>query len=239
MNPASSPRLRLLIVDDHQVVRMGLRLLEQDQDWLRVVGEAATAEEALRLCDLLRPDAVIMDIRLAGGSGTETCRKLKQRQPEIKVLMLTSFLSEGLIIEAIDAGADGYLLKECDAGEIVRALQTIMRGGIAMSPEISQKALRARVGPRRPEHAWVKELNVRELRILGYVAGGLTNKEIASELELSPQTVRNYLERIFLKMDVERRSAAAVLYTQAKAAGLLGSGAAPVESASDERRGRP
>lgn len=215
--------LRVLIVDDHHVVRMGLRLLEQDHDWICIVGEAATAEEALRLSDLLHPEAVILDIRLGEMSGTEACRKLKQRYPHTKVLMLTSFLSDALIIEAIDAGADGYLLKESDAGEIVRALQTIRRGGIVMSPDVSLKAAQARTAQHQAkEYSWVKQLNLQENHILAAVAQGLTNKEIADQLGLSHMTVRNYLERIYLKMHVQRRSAAAVLYARAVAEGVLG-----------------
>lgn len=222
VSPDPANPLKLLIVDDHQVVRMGLRLLEQDHSWIQVVGEAATAEEAIRLGEHLRPEAAILDIRLGESNGIDLCKRLKQVLPQLKVLILTSFLTDSLIIEAIEAGADGYLLKESAAEEILLALQTIRRGGIAMSPTISQRALRARIGPREaPEFRWVGDLNLQEISILRGVTEGLTNKEIADRLALSPLTVRNYLERVYLKMDVQRRSAAAVLFSRAVAGGLI------------------
>lgn len=202
--------LRLLVVDDHQVVRLGLRALLESEPDLRVVGEAGTAAEALTMTERLQPDVVLMDVRLPDQSGISACRQIRQRWPAMHVLILTSFADEALVLEAIEAGAAGYVLKQLDSDDLVRAVRAVGRGDAVLDPAVTRQVL-ARV--RRAEHdshqAAFRDLSARELEVLAQVAEGKTNTEIARVLILSEKTVRNHVSTILEKLDVTNRIEAA------------------------------
>lgn len=202
--------LRLLLVDDHQVVRLGLRALLEGEPDLAVVGEAGTAAEALQLAAQLLPNIVLMDIRLPDDTGIAACQRIRQRYPEVQVLMLTSFADEELVLEAIEAGAAGYVLKQVGTGDLVRAVRAVGRGDAALDPAVTRQLL-AHV--RRAEHdahgAAFQGLSERELEVLVLVAEGKTNAEIAEALVLSEKTVRNHVSTILEKLDLTNRIEAA------------------------------
>jgi len=203
---------RLLIVDDHEVVRVGLRLLLERRAGLEVVGEAdsvATAVEAASKCS---PDVVIMDIRLPDGSGVEACREIRARRPETKIIMLTSYADEDAVLAAILAGASGYLLKQIGSQALVDAIQTVARGRSLLDPSVTEKVLERvrRMGTSAVDEQ-LSKLSVQEQRILVLIAEGKTNKEIAGVVCLSDKTVKNYVSSILSKLNLSRRSAAAAL----------------------------
>ena len=212
-NP-SSPFIRVLLVDDHRVVRIGLRALLEDTHDIRVEGEAADGATALAEAVRLKPQVVILDIRLPDQDGFEVCRQLKDRDPAIRVLMLTSVADDRVILQAITAGADGYLLKAIEDADVPEAIRTVASGGSMLDPILTRKLMD------QLSHTGVKvidplqELSPQERRVLELVAVGKTNKEIASDLHLSEKTVRNYLSTVFGKLRVTRRSEAAVIYAQ-------------------------
>ncbi|HXF59980.1 MAG TPA: response regulator transcription factor [Caldilineaceae bacterium] len=202
--------LRVLLVDDHLVVRLGLRALLESEPHIAIMGEAGTAADAVQLASQLQPDLVLMDIRLPDRSGISACQEIRQRWPQIQVIMLTSYADEELVLEAISAGAAGYVLKDLDAGELLRAIHAVAQGDALLDPSITQKVL-ARV--RRAEHesqvAAFRALSERERQILMLVADGKTNAEIANELILSEKTVGNHVSAILSKLGVTNRIEAA------------------------------
>ncbi|HEU5103329.1 MAG TPA: response regulator transcription factor [Roseiflexaceae bacterium] len=202
--------LRLVLVDDHQVVRLGLRaLLEREPD-ITVVGEAGTAAEAIETVGRLQPDLVLMDIRLPDQSGIVACQQVRQRWPAMQVLMLTSFADEDLVLEAISAGAAGYVLKQVGNDDLLSAVRAVGRGDAVLDPAVTRQLL-ARV--RRAEHdahgAAFHDLSERELAVLAHVAEGKTNAEIAGALVLSEKTVRNHVSTILEKLQLTNRIEAA------------------------------
>jgi len=202
--------LRILLVDDHQVVRLGLRALLDDEPDLTVVGEAGTAEAALRAVDRLRPDIVLMDIRLPDQSGIAACQQIRQRWPAIQVLMLTSFADENLVLEAIEAGAAGYVLKQVDTDDLLRAVRAVARGDAVLDPTITRQLLaRVRRAESAAHGAAFHDLSERELEVLALVAEGRTNAEIADTLALSEKTVRNHVSTILDKLGLVNRIEAA------------------------------
>jgi two-component system, NarL family, response regulator DevR len=201
---------RILVVDDHEVVRLGLRALLSNQPDFVVVDEASSADEALEKALLHRPEVVILDIRMPGKNGIEACRELKERLPEIQVLMLTSYAEDEMLFDAISAGAAGYVLKQGGGEELVRAVRRVAEGDALLDPAVTQRVLaRVREATRREQAAAFKDLTEQELRVLGLVSEGLTNKEIAKELFLGEGTVRNYVSSILSKLDLTNRAEAA------------------------------
>jgi two-component system, NarL family, response regulator DevR len=202
--------LRLLLVDDHHVVRLGLRALLEGEPGIVIVGEAGTADEAVRVAEGTQPDLVLMDVRLPDRSGITACQQIRQRWPTIQVLVLTSFADEDLVLEAISAGAAGYVLKQIGSDELVRAVRAVARGDAVLDPIVTRQVL-ARV--RRAEHeahgAAFRDLSERELGVLALVAEGKTNAEIAEALVLSEKTVRNYVSTILEKLGITNRIEAA------------------------------
>ena len=202
--------LRLVLVDDHQVVRLGLRALLDSEPDISVVGEASTVAEALGVVDQLQPDIVLMDIRLPDQSGIAACQQVRQRWPAVQVLMLTSFADEDLVLDAISAGAAGYVLKQVGTDDLLRAVRAVGRGDAVLDPSVTRQLL-ARV--RRAEHdahgAAFRDLSERELAILALVAEGKTNAEIAAALFLSEKTARNHVSAILEKLDLTNRIEAA------------------------------
>ncbi|MBK9714435.1 MAG: response regulator transcription factor [Kouleothrix sp.] len=202
--------LRLVLVDDHQVVRLGLRALLGSEPDITVVGEAGTVAEAIEVVGRLQPDIVLMDIRLPDQSGIAACQQVRQRWPAVQVLMLTSFADEDLVLDAISAGAAGYVLKQLDTDDLVRAVRAVGRGDAVLDPTVTRQLL-ARV--RRAEHdahgAAFQDLSERELAILALVAEGKTNAEIAAALILSEKTARNHVSAILEKLALTNRIEAA------------------------------
>ncbi|MBP7963530.1 MAG: response regulator transcription factor [Caldilineaceae bacterium] len=202
--------LRILLVDDHEVVRLGLRALISRYPHFEVVGEAAGADESLQQVGHLHPDVVVMDIRLPGKSGIEATRDIVEAFPETKVIMLTSFADDDLLFDAITAGASGYVLKQIGSADLVRALESIGRGESLLDPALTQKVFqRVREATRQAENAAFADLTEQELKILVLVSKGMTNKEIAAVVFLSEKTVRNYVSSILSKLSVSTRAEAA------------------------------
>jgi DNA-binding NarL/FixJ family response regulator len=195
-----------LLVDDHEVVRLGLMTLINDQADMEVVGEAGTASEALLAVERLRPDVVLMDIRLPGEGGLEATERITHAFPESKVVILTSFADDGLVVRAIQAGAAGYVLKQVGNEELLRAIQAAARGQAVLDPMTTQRLLaRVRETERRAEQDAFRELSAREMEVLAEVARGHTNAEIGRSLYLSEKTVRNYVSTVLEKLHLTNR----------------------------------
>ena len=202
--------LKIVIVEDHEVVRLGLKSLLSRNSEFEVVAEAGNATEAMDRVTRDRPDIVVMDIRMPGKSGIEATREIKEKFPETKVLVLTSFAQDDMLFDAIEAGASGYVLKQIGSGDLVRALEAIARGESLVDPVLMQKVLqRVRESTRKAEDESFAELGEQELKILALVAKGKTNKEIAEAVFLSEKTVRNYVRPILSKLHLSTCSEAA------------------------------
>jgi DNA-binding NarL/FixJ family response regulator len=213
--PSDTEQIRLLMVDDHKVVRLGLLTLLQHYPDIQVVGEAGSVAEAVACALQVKPNLVLMDVRLPDGNGFEACRQIRKLLPEVRVLFLTSFADEEIVIESIDAGADGYLLKEIDEATLVRAIRDVVRGQSILDPAITRRVLERARNPATPttRDRW-ESLSPQERRVLALVAQGKTNKEIAMDLNLSDKTVKNYLSNVLDKLEMTRRSQAAAFYVQ-------------------------
>jgi two-component system, NarL family, response regulator DevR len=202
--------LRLLVVDDHEVVRQGLVALLDRREGFQVVAEAGTVAEAIEQARRFVPDIVIMDVRLPDGSGIEACREIRAELPATRVVMLTSYPDEEAVLSAIVAGAAGYLLKQVRARDLVSALEAVGRGESLLDPAVTEKVLervrRIATGGHTDELAM---LTAQERKILMLVAEGMTNKEIAADVFLSDKTVKNYVSSILSKLNRERRAQAA------------------------------
>jgi len=202
--------LRILIVDDHEVVRLGLRALLSNQANFVVVDEAASAKDAVEKSVQHRPDVVVMDIRMPGDNGIEACREIKMHLPNTEVLMLTSYAEDEMLFDAISAGAAGYVLKQGGGDELVRAIQRVGQGEALLDPAVTQRVLaRVRQATRQEQAAAFNDLTEQELRVLGLVSEGRTNKEIAKALFLGEGTVRNYVSSILSKLGLTNRAEAA------------------------------
>ena len=202
-------QIRVLIVDDHEVVREGLRALLRRRPELAVVGEADSVAAAVAEARRTDPDVVIMDVRLPDGSGVEACREIRARRPETKVIMLTSYADDEAVFASIMAGATGYLLKQTRTQTLVEAIDRAMRGESLLDPAVTQRVLeqvRAGAGSKDDELSLLSE---QERKILDLIAEGKTNKEIAREVYLSDKTVKNYVSSILSKLNLHRRSEAA------------------------------
>ena len=202
--------LRLLVVDDHEVVRQGLVSLLERREHFQVVAEAGTAAEAVEMARKFEPDLVVMDVRLPDGSGIEACREIRSEFPNTKVVILTSYPDEEAVLSAIIAGASGYLLKQIRGRDLISSLESVGRGDSLLDPAVTEKVLdrvrRIATGTYTDEMA---QLTQQEQKILLLVAEGKTNKEIASEVFLSDKTVKNYVSSILSKLNLERRAQAA------------------------------
>jgi two-component system response regulator DevR len=202
--------LRIIVVDDHEVVRLGLRaLLERHPDFT-VVDEAATAKEAVQKTLHLKPDIVVMDVRLPGRSGIEACREISMQSPETKVIMLTSYAEDEMLFDAISAGACGYVLKQIGSEDLIRALEAVGRGEALLDPAVTQRVFdRVRHAVRKEQEEAFAGLTGQEMRVLAQIAEGKTNREIAEALFLGEGTVRNYVSSILGKLNLSNRSEAA------------------------------
>jgi len=199
-------KTRVLLVDDHEVVRLGLMTLINDQPSMQVVGEAGTTAEAVRAVERLHPDVVLMDIRMPGEGGIEATQQIVARFPETKVVMLTSFADDELIVRAIRAGAVGYVLKQVGNEELLRAITAVARGEALLDPSTTARLLsRVREAERKADEDAFRDLSDREMDVLAELARGKTNAEIGRVLNLSEKTVRNYVSTILEKLHLTNR----------------------------------
>lgn len=202
--------IRVLIVDDHAVVRIGLKTLLANTAGFRVVGEAGTVAEAIALAVQARPDVVLMDVRLPDGSGVEACRRIKSDNSEIRVVMLTSYQDEEAIVGAVMAGASGYLLKQADSDRLTQAIRDAAAGESSLDPRAAGTLLsQFRELSAKQAEAELAGLTDRERRMLALIAEGYTNRAIGEVLHLSEKTVRNHVSQLLRKLGFQRRSQAA------------------------------
>jgi DNA-binding NarL/FixJ family response regulator len=205
--------MRLVIVDDHEVVRIGLSAVLDLTPGMKVVGQASRKDEAKRLSLRLKPDVVLLDIRLPDGSGVDVAREILAHCPNTRVLFLTSFTDDHTVLEAILSGAHGYLLKDIASDALIRAIKTVASGQALIDPRLTKHTLQwLKDAHTRPGQSKRPLLSPQEQRLLPLIAKGLTNKEIATHLKLSEKTVKNYLANIFSKLNIGRRSKIAAFY---------------------------
>lgn len=207
--------IRIMIVDDHELVRLGLRTLLESESDLRVVAEASNAAEALIQASNHHPEVVVLDIQLPDRSGLEVCRELRKLFPDMRVIMLTSSVNESFVIDAIRSGASGYILKQVGNDELIRAVRAVWRGEIALDPKTSSKIIQQlnRLHNNVAASAF-HDLSAREMDVLALIAQGLSNKEIGDKLNLSEITVRNYITIMLSKLHLHNRVELAVYAVQ-------------------------
>jgi two-component system, NarL family, response regulator DevR len=208
--PTKKPPLRVMLVDDHEIVRDGIRGMLDPEDDIVVTAEASTVREAIDEADRTRPDVVVMDVRLTDGSGIEATREIRAKHPATRVLMLTSFADDEALFASIMAGASGYVLKQVKSGDLLRAIRAVGAGDSLLDPSVTNAVLeRLRKGKHLLKDEKLARLSPQEERILQLVADGKTNKEIGDELHLAEKTVKNYVSSILSKLEVARRAEAA------------------------------
>jgi two-component system, NarL family, response regulator DevR len=218
----SVPVIRVLVVDDSALVREGLKAVLSTHGSayrITVIGDVGTVATGIEQALKLKPDVVLLDVRLPDGSGLDACREILRAAPEIRVLILTSNANDELIHQAVVAGAQGYLMKEINPDALVRAIADAFAGRSVLTPEVTERVLRLLRQGTPSTAASLATLSPQEHRVLALVAEGLTNKEVADKLRLSDNTVKNYLVTVFEKLQVKRRSQAAALYGQQKKLG--------------------
>jgi two-component system, NarL family, response regulator DevR len=205
----TAPTVRVFLLDDHEIVRRGVRELLDAEDDLEVVGEAGTAEQALARIPPTRPHVAILDVRLPDGNGVEVCREVRSRHPDVACIMLTSFSDDEALLQAIVAGASGYLLKQLRGTDIVDAVRRVARGESLLDTAVARRAAEAlRREPEEDER--LARLTPQERRILTLISKGFTNRQIADEIHLAEKTVKNYVSNLLSKLGMERRTQAAV-----------------------------
>ena len=203
-------KMRIVLVDDHEVVRLGLKVLLEQSDHFEVVGEANNAKEAVEIAGKFRPDIVLMDIRLPGASGIEACEEITQLYPEVRVVMLTSYAEDEMLFSAIRAGASGYLLKQINSDDLIRSLESVRRGDALLDPLVTQRVFQeVRRAVKEEEASAFAILRQQEKHVLILVSEGKTNREIAKSLFLGEGTVRNYVSSILSKLGASNRAEAA------------------------------
>ena len=210
--------LKVMLVDDHEIVRQGLRALLEAEDDIEVVTEADSGPSAVSLASAHQPDVVVMDVRMPGGSGVEACRAIRDERPDAQVIMLTSFSDDEALFNSIMAGAAGFVLKQIRGRDLVDAIRTVASGKSLLDPDVTKRVLerlrKAKFDEKDPKLA---RLSPQEERILDMVGEGLTNREIAGRIHLSDKTVKNYVSTILQKLEVARRAEAASYVARAKA----------------------
>ena len=214
--------VRVLVADDHEVTRVGLRTVLSREDSINVVGEAASVLDTVDEARRLQPDVVLMDVRLSGGSGVDACRAIRDSCPATRVLFLSSYQDDEAVLAAVIGGAAGYLLKEVNAEALLRAIHTVAQGQSILDPAITQPLLTRMLLQKgvaaKPQRT---PLSTQQQRVLALVAEGKTNKEIGASLELSDKTVKNYIRFIFQKLNVTRRAQAAAFFIRDSSSGSL------------------
>ena len=215
MSPAKTKPIRLLLVDDHQVVRVGLRTVLHNRQGITVVGEAGSKAAAVQAVTRLKPDIVLMDVRLPDGSGVEIVHDIFVRHPTTRIIFLTSYVNDDSALAAALAGAHGYVLKDINANLLIRSIRAVASGRSILDPALIQRALSwSKTGSAQVPLAREQSLAPLEERILALLAEGLTNKEIAVALQLSDKTVKNYIANMFQKLHISRRAQAAAYFVK-------------------------
>ena len=210
--------MRILIVDDHEIVRNGLTLLFNRQKGFDIVGEAGSVSEAVRVAAATSPDIVIMDVRLPDGTGVEACREIRSANPETKVVMLTSYSDDKALFDSIMAGASAYFLKQVESKALVAAVKQVANGESLLDPAVTQRVLnKVKVLISDPSADKQSGPSPREQQVLALIAEGKTNREIGQEMYLSEKTVKNYVSNILDKFNLSRRSEAAAFYVRSQA----------------------
>jgi two-component system response regulator DevR len=206
---------KIIIVDDHEIVRLGLKSLLDQYPQYEVVSEAKNANEAVAQVESFHPDIVLMDIRLPGKSGIDACEEIKQNFPDVKVIMLTSYAEDEMLFSAIKAGASGYVLKQIDSDGLVKSIEAVARGEASLDPAVTQRVFQeVKRAVKEEEAASFSELSQQEKMVLKLVSEGRTNREIALALYLGEGTVRNYVSSILSKLVVSNRAEAAAYAVQ-------------------------
>ncbi len=200
--------VRIFLLDDHEIVRTGLRSLLEIEEDIVVVGEAGTVEEALGRIPAVRPDLAVLDVRVPDGSGMQVCREVRARHPEIACVMLTSYASDEALVAAVMAGAAGYILKQVGGSDLVDKLRRAAAGESLFDAVATQRALE-RIAIGRPEDSQLASLTPQQRRILTYIAEGMTNRQIGEAMFLAEKTVKNYVSNLLPKIGMERRAQAA------------------------------
>jgi len=211
-----STTTRVFLLDDHEVVRRGLREMFDAEDDLSVVGEAATAEEAMARVPAARPDVAVLDVRLPDGDGVEVCRDLRSALPDLKCLMLTSFADDEALFTSIMAGASGYILKQIHGGDLIGAIREVAGGHSLLDPQVTERVLARLRGEVVTPGDIINDLTPQERKILALVAEGLTNRQIAERVHLADKTVKNYVSNILMKLGLERRAEVAAFVARRK-----------------------
>jgi two-component system response regulator DevR len=215
MSKQKPKTVRLLLVDDHEIVRVGLRTVLSQQGSVLVVGESGTVAGAVQKTEQLKPDVVLMDVRLPDGSGVDACRDILASFPTTRVIVLTSYADDDSVLAAVLAGAHGYVLKAIDSASLIRAVRAVYEGRSILDPAVTDRALRWLRGlAAGTDMPGVEKLSAQEERVLALIAEGKTNKEIATTLALSDKTVKNYLSNIFQKLHITRRAQAAAVFAK-------------------------
>lgn len=208
-------KLRIILVDDHEVVRLGLKSLLDRHPNFEVIAEASNAREAIEKVDAYKPDVVVLDIRLPGGSGIEACEQISSKHPGIKIIMLTSYAEDEMLFSAIRAGASGYVLKQIGGEDLVRAIEAVGRGEALLDPAVTQRIFQeVRRAAQEEEASAFSPLTLQERHVLLLVSEGKTNRQIAKALFLGEGTVRNYVSSILAKLGVANRAEAAAYAVQ-------------------------
>jgi two-component system, NarL family, response regulator DevR len=208
-------KIRVLLADDHEVVRLGVKALLEQHPSLHVVAEASSGEEAVKQALIHRPDVVVMDIRMPGLTGIDACRQIVQQLPDTRVIMLTTFAEDELLFSAIRAGASGYVLKRIGSDDLVRTIEQVARGESAIDPALTASIFKEVIQSEKNREASIfADLSLQELRVLALIADGLTNREIAGRLFLGEGTVRNYVSSLLSKLNLSNRAEAAAFAVQ-------------------------
>jgi DNA-binding NarL/FixJ family response regulator len=207
-------QIRIMLVDDHEVVRMGLRTLLEKRANFAIVGEAGTVEEATAVAESAKPDVIVMDIRLPDGTGVEACREIRGQRPDTRVIMLTSYADDEAIYGSIMAGASGYMLKQTRGQDLASAIERVAAGESLLDPGVTEQVLQRMRSLSEGASDELAALSPQERKILGLIAKGKTNKEIADDVFLSDKTVKNYVSSILSKLNLRRRSEAAAFIAE-------------------------
>lgn len=203
-------KIRIMVVDDHPVVRKGIVAMIDTEDDLLVVGECKNGAEAVESAQRLHPDVILMDLIMPGMGGIEAIRLIKQQDPSARILVLTSFSTQDNVVPSLEAGALGYLLKDSDPAELIRAIHLAHRGEGVLDPAVTRQVLNILSTPRKDTPAPVEELTEREIEVLRLLARGLSNQEISQSLTLSEATVHSHVSRVLNKLKVSSRTQAAL-----------------------------
>jgi DNA-binding NarL/FixJ family response regulator len=204
--------IRLLIIDDHEMVREGLKAMLATEPDFNIVGDAANAEEAFALIERLRPDIILLDVRLPGTSGIEICRVVTERYPETAVIFLTTFTDESLVEQCIKAGARGFIVKDIERFDLKRSIRAVARGEAAIDPKAAVAVLaQLRRAPQSKNEPIQESLSSQQIVILRLVAQGLSSREIATRLYLSENTVKGYVQEILHRLGVKNRTEAVMV----------------------------